>query len=288
MTAGAKLIFHGVRGSSPSSGVDFVEYGGDTPAIECQIAEGRIFLDAGSGLGNVRANPDFPDDFDLVLSHYHYDHLVGLPFFEPLWRISGRMRLFAPKFGDAEPADILAAFFASPFCPVRLSDFRTRIEVVSYRPGDMWRSATGLHISSLPVSHPGGCAAIRIGGAGIDAVYASDAELGVDADITALANFARSAALFIVDAMNGDEDADKRRGWGHASWREAIATGTAAEAQSIALFHHDPKRTDIDLVRLGARARALAPNVFVARQGAAFRFKPCEDRGEISSWRCSR
>ncbi len=288
MSAPAHIIFHGVRGSAPASGADFAEFGGDTPSIEVALGEARIFIDAGSGLKNVRVAAWLPDDFDLVLSHYHYDHLIGLPFFEPAWRMKGRLRIFAPKFGADEPLDILTTFFSSPFCPVRLDDLSVRVDVIAYRPGDSWQAAGGATIATAPVNHPGGCAAIRVSGGAGDLVYASDAEIASDADVRALADFARRADLFIADAMNDETNAGARHGWGHSSWRDAVEIGEAASARATALFHHDPRRPDITLVAVDAKARAMSPRAFMVRQGCAFDLKADAGRGETASWRCSR
>jgi phosphoribosyl 1,2-cyclic phosphodiesterase len=288
MSSPTHIVFHGVRGSAPASGAAFAEFGGDTPSIEVALGEARLFIDAGSGQKNVRAAAWLPDDFDLVLSHYHYDHLIGLPFFEPAWRMKGRLRIFAPKFGADDPFDILTTFFSSPFCPVRLDDLSVRVDVNAYRPGDSWQAAGGATIATMAVNHPGGCAAIRVSAGAGDLVYASDAEIAGDAEASALADFARRADLFIVDAMNDETNAGARRGWGHSSWRDAVAVGEAAGARATALFHHDPRRSDAALAALDAEARAMSPRAFMVRQGCAFNLKADAARGEPATWRCSR
>lgn len=288
MSAPTQIVFHGVRGSAPASGADFAEFGGDTPSVEVARGDARLFIDAGSGLKNVRVTESLPDDFDLVLSHYHYDHLIGLPFFEPAWRMKGRLRVFAPQFGADAPFDILTTFYSSPFCPVRLDDLSVHVDVIPYRPGDSWQAAGGAIIATLAVNHPGGCAAIRVSGGDGDLVYASDTEIANDADARALADFARGADLLIVDAMNDETNAQARRGWGHSDWKDAVAVGDAAGVKSTALFHHDPRRSDIALVSVDARARALSPRAFAVRQGCALQLKADAARGETASWRCSR
>ncbi|MEK7264585.1 MAG: MBL fold metallo-hydrolase, partial [Pseudomonadota bacterium] len=206
MTSFAEIRFHGVRGSAPASGADYSLFGGDTPSIEIAFGDARIFIDAGSGLKNVEVTPDFPDDFDLILSHYHYDHLIGLPFFEPAWMKNGRLRIFAPRFGDDDPALILNTLFTTPFCPVRLDDLRPHVEIIPYRPGDVFPASGGAMITTSAVNHPGGCAAIRVELHDGDVVYASDAEIGDDRDAASLAAFAKDARLFIADAMNDEAD----------------------------------------------------------------------------------
>lgn len=296
MNPSVDIRFHGVRGSAPASGVDFAEFGGDTPNVEIVAGGSRLFIDAGSGLKNVAVTPDFPDDFDLILSHYHYDHLIGLPFFEPAWRVNGRLRIFAPQFGEDEPEAILNTLFSSPFCPVRLDDLRPKIEIVAFRPGDSLPAAGGALVATTPVNHPGGCAALRICFPDGDVVYASDAEIADDHDAAALADFASGAQLFIADAMNDDADAPHRRGWGHSSWRDMLGVARAAGVCATALFHHDPRRTDIGLVALDAAAHGADRGAFIARQGSRYRLHPrteghargIAERGETAPWRCSR
>lgn len=296
MKPSAEIRFHGVRGSAPASGVDFAEFGGDTPSVEIVAGDARIFIDAGSGLKNVAASPDFPEDFDLVLSHYHYDHLIGLPFFEPAWRVNGRLRIFAPQFGEADPAVILNTIFSSPFCPVRLDDLRPHVEIIAFRPGDEFEASGGALISTTRVNHPGGCSAFRISLRDGDVVYASDAEIADDCDAARLADFSRGADLFIADAMNDDDDAQHRRGWGHSSWRAMLGVARAAGVRATALFHHDPRRTDIRLVALDAAAHGVDASAFMARQGLRYRIAPraegparhTAERGETATWRCSR
>ncbi len=143
-------------------------------------------------------------------------------------------------------------------------------------------------IATAPVNHPGGSAAIRINSGSGDVVYASDAEFAGEADARSFAEFAAAADILIADAMNDDSNSDQRRGWGHSNWREAIAVGAAAGAKATALFHHDPRRCDADLVSIDAMAQILSPCAFMARQGLDFRLQADAARGETASWRCSR
>lgn len=294
MPAVAEIIFHGVRGSAPASGAPYATYGGDTPCIEVAAGSDRIFIDAGSGLKNV--SPDsVTEDIDLILSHYHFDHLIGLPFFDLAWRLKGRLRIWAPAFDERPPRSILETFYSHPFCPVGLGDLRVRTEVRSYRPGDSWAISGGVDVATILNDHPGGSAAVRIRTKDGDMVYASDAETADGAAAARLSAFAAGANLFIMDAMNDDATAGHRRGWGHSSWREAIAVGEGAGAQSIALFHHDPRAADEALFAVDAQARQANSRAFLAMQGmrtplhSGAAAAPAEIRGgETTPWRCNR
>lgn len=290
------IVFHGVRGSAPAQGLSFHEFGGDTPAIEIATADARLFIDAGSGLKNVRVSAALPDEIDLILSHYHYDHLIGLPFFDPAWRPACRLRIWAPQFDDRPPKNILSTLFSPPFCPISLEMFPARVEIRSYVPGESWTPVSDVCISTLLAEHPGGSAAIRVSTTSGDIAYASDVEVWDERAAMSLADFAADASLLIIDAMNDDATANARRGWGHSSWREAIAVGAAAQVGRTALFHHDPRSSDEMLNVVEAAAQCVSRTSFLARQGAVIQFNaraghdapPFGSIGEQSPWRCSK
>ncbi|MEQ1929881.1 MAG: MBL fold metallo-hydrolase [Parvularculaceae bacterium] len=265
-----RVTFHGVRGSAPAPGAATVKYGGDTPCVEVASAGRRLFLDAGSGMRNVRVESDEPGEFDLIVSHYHYDHLIGLPFFEPLWRKGGRLRIWAPRLDGVAPQEAIERIFSPPYCPVELANTPTKVEIRAYTPGASWRIAKDLNVSTAAHAHPGGAASIKIESGSASLVYATDVEIAAPGQAGALAQFAAGASLFIVDAMSTDEEAEARRGWGHSTWREAARVAAAARVERAALFHHDPRRKDCDLDALEAAARQEAPQAFFARQETAF------------------
>lgn len=261
---GTDIIFHGVRGTAPAGGEQFSEFGGDTPAVELRTRGARLFLDAGSGLRNARADAG---DIDVVLSHYHYDHLIGLPFFEPAWRQSGRLTIWAPMLDGRDPAAVLGTFFARPFCPIGLQDFMMTAEIRPFRPGDAFEVGRDVAVATALADHPGGSAVLRVSTNAGDIVYATDAETAAPREAARLSAFARDADLVIIDSMNGDDNAVHRRGWGHSSWREGVIVGASAGAKSIALFHHDPAADDDRLSRINEEAQLVDARAFIVRQG---------------------
>ncbi len=290
------VLFHGVRGSAPAPGAEFAEYGGDTPSIEIAADNRRVFIDAGSGLKNFKPTAEDGCEFDLILSHYHADHLIGLSFFPPLWIPGGRLRIWAPRFPGVDPVSALGSFFSPPYAPVALHDAPKSVEIRAFTPGDAWRIEGDFEISTSSQNHPGGSCAIAIAHGGARTVYASDVELRSEAEIDRISEFARRADLLIVDAMWTPHEADCRRGWGHSSYRDAIAAAEAAGVERAALFHHDPSRTDPELRLLDAEAARLREGVFFARQGMTIALNSAmldasalmANRREIAPWRCSR
>lgn len=265
-----RVTFHGVRGSVPAPGAASVKYGGDSACLEIAAGPRRLFLDAGSGLKNVEPLGDEACELDLILSHYHYDHLIGLPFFAPLWRKGGRLRIWAPRFDGVAPQETLERFYSPPFCPVELANTPMDVEIRPYDPGASWRICRELEVRTAMHAHPGGAASVRIESGSASLVYATDVEIAAPGQGAALARFAAGADLFVVDSMSTDEEAQARRGWGHSTWREAARVALAANVGRAALFHHDPRRTDLAIDALEAPALLEAPQSFFARQGSVF------------------
>jgi phosphoribosyl 1,2-cyclic phosphodiesterase len=270
MRCSTDIVFHGARGSAPAGGVDYSEFGGDTPAIEIVNSGARLFLDAGSGLRNADAGGG-GRDIDIILSHYHFDHLIGLPFFDPVWKSRGRLRIWAPKLGGRDPRTVLQDFYALPYCPVGLADFAMPTEVIPFQPGDRWTLDGEIAVSTMLAEHPGGSAAIRINTRSGDVVYASDVETADGGAAALLVAFAAGADLLIIDAMNDDGNAAARRGWGHSSWRQALSIGQRAGARSIGLFHHDPRATDNRLRRIEFEAAEMDARAFLVKQASKMR-----------------
>ena len=290
------VIFHGVRGTAPVSGAAFADYGGDTPSIEVRAANRRVFLDAGTGLRNAGPTDDDGGEFDIILSHYHADHLVGLASFAPFWVPGGRLRIWAPRFSGVDPISAVRSFFSPPYSPIALEDSPMTVEIRAFTPGDVWRIERALEISTSLQNHPGGSCSIAVRSGDVRAVYASDIELDSDAEIGRLSDFALRADLLIVDAMWTPQEAELRRGWGHSSFRQSIVAAERAEAGRTALFHHDPGRTDLALLLLDGEAAHLRESAFFARQGMTIDLNSATldvtasiaNRKETASWRCSR
>lgn len=271
MSADMLVRFWGVRGSIPVPGFTALRYGGNTACVEVMCGERRLILDAGTGirgLGEALRRDGRRIRADLFLSHPHLDHVMGLPFFSPLYEAGSDVCIWTPDLGTTE--DWLNGLIRPPFFPIPLAHMGANIQSQAYRPGTRITLGSDITVHTMPVPHPGGAAGLRIEFQGEALVYLTDFEASAEA-LGALAGFCRGAGALICDAMYADEEIELKRGWGHSTWQSAIALASAADARSLYLFHHAPERSDRALDEIGWAASTRFGHVHVASEGLCFR-----------------
>ena len=264
-----RVRFCGVRGSVPYATPASIGHGCNTPCVELLDEETNhlLVLDAGSGivgLGDAMA----PDERNLpiLLTHYHWDHVQGLPFVAPLYRPGGAPTVWAPALGR-NFAD-LETMFEAPFFPVPHDRLPSRPVIKMVTPGET--TINGFQVGVQPLNHPGGAFAYRIRGAGGHLVYATDHEFGDPAIDKALAEFAAGAKAVILDAHFTPEELPAHKGWGHSDWSQCAKFASACGAAHLWLFHHKPGRTDQALKEIEADARLMFPATDAASEGDCF------------------
>lgn len=272
----AKLVFWGVRGSTPTLERDTWRYGGNTPCLELTAPDGtRFILDCGTGmrmLGNrwTHAAGGGGVHAHVLVTHYHWDHIQGLPFFRPLFESQNRFHFysFQSKFlGPDSLKKVLEAQLASPYFPVDVSTMtaaRTFHEVTS---GQKWE-INGTRISAAWLNHPQGCLGYRLDTAGGSVVYATDNEPGVAEFDKNLHELAHGADVLIYDAQYSPEQlATERKGWGHSSWLEGVKIARECKVRNLVLFHHDPDSPDKTIDGYLSAARHEFPATWAATEG---------------------
>jgi phosphoribosyl 1,2-cyclic phosphodiesterase len=282
-----RVTFYGVRGSIATPGPSTVRYGGNTVCVGVRTLDDTlIVLDIGTGarvLGDeLVAAGALPHPIHVFVTHGHWDHIMGAPFFAPLYRKEAHVILHALS-KRAEQSIAKAVLFDGEHFPVRLADIPARLERPPFE-GDSMRVGSAT-IRSIRLNHPGGCDGFRVDDAdGTSVCYLTDNELGAPAGLHAsseaeLARFAHATDLLIHDAQYMPDDMPAKRGWGHSVVDDVLALGKLAEARTVVLHHHDPWRDDhaLDLIaahaRAWARAHAPAMSIAVASEGATFELK---------------
>lgn len=269
-----EVKFWGVRGSVAAPGPATSEVGGNTSCVEVRAGATTLVLDAGTGLRNLgdALLQQGRSNVHLLLSHLHWDHIQGLPFFVPAYLPGTHLDVYGPT-DLAELAATLAAQMRPPTFPVRFEDLRSSIALHRAVPG----RATILgeaRVLAEPLNHPGGVLGYRIEHGGRSVVYATDTEHEPESDAR-LIELARGADLLIYDSMYTPEEyrgetGPPKTGWGHSTFRDGARIAREAGVGTLVLFHHDPSRSDADVRALLQRAREEFEHVVAAREGLGF------------------
>lgn len=272
MTGGGyQVTFRGVRGSRPTPRTDTLRYGGNTACIEIRVnPRHQVLFDCGTGLSSVGDDlgPGPVSDrfrFDIFLTHFHWDHVAGLPFFRPLYDRRNTITFHGHGWENRGLRTLLEGMMATPNFPVNLKDTDATKRFVEL--GDDPVTVADLVIRFARLRHPQGVTAYRIDRGGRSIVLATDHERGDPAADRALRDLAAGAAVLIHDAQYTPEEYDEHRGWGHSTWRHAVEAAREAGAGHLILYHHDPDRSDAELDNLVRMARTEFPAVEAAREG---------------------
>ncbi len=274
-TDNLSVRFWGVRGSIASPGREMLGVGGNTSCVEVRFGEQVLVLDAGTGIRALgdQLMRERVGHATLLLSHLHWDHIQGLPFFLPAWLPSSRLDVIgaastsSPLLGLKES---LSMQMQPPHFPVRLSDMGA---LLSFRQIESGQELVigELKITARRLNHPGGVTAYRIEAGGRSVVYATDTEHYSCPD-PYLVKLARDADVLIYDAMYTEaeyrgEVGPSKVGWGHSTWEAGVAVADAAGVEQLVLFHHDPQRTDREVAAIEAQAGIVRPGTIAAREG---------------------
>jgi phosphoribosyl 1,2-cyclic phosphodiesterase len=271
-----KLSFWGVRGSTPTVDPATWRYGGNTPCLELIAPDGTQFiLDCGTGLRTLGSRWTAPNagtsaETHIFVTHYHWDHIQGIPFFSPLYAENNEFQFysFRSKFlGRDSLKQVFEAQMALPYFPVDLSAMNAKRKFKEVAGGDVFTIRES-KVTLRWLNHPQGCLGFRIETPAGTVVYATDNEPGDPKLDKSLRELAKGADIFINDAQFTPEQlSSTRRGWGHSSWLEGVRVAREVGAKTLVLFHHDPDSTDRMVDSILKQARDEFDSVFAASEG---------------------
>lgn len=267
-----RLKFWGVRGSTPTPQQENLRYGGNTPCVEFRSEGGCLLIvDCGTGLralGNALIE-EFgrrPIRANILISHYHWDHIQGLPFFKPLYAKSNEFHLHSLPVAQASLEKALRGQMAVPYFPVGMGTMLSRWKFTEIKPSPF--CVEDFTIYYRRINHPQGCLSFRIEGNGKSAVYATDHEPDDAESDRNIRDLARGADVLIYDSQFSREQlGGEKKGWGHSSWEEGVRVSKEAGVKQLILFHFDPDSNDDAVDRLEQSARAQFPNSRAAFEG---------------------
>jgi phosphoribosyl 1,2-cyclic phosphodiesterase len=277
-TSKYKLRIWGARGTGPTPAADRLAFGGNTSCAAVDLGQGsQIVLDCGSGLGSlgsalVAQGNAPPGRFHIFISHYHFDHIEGLPRFHPLYDPKSEITIHGADADGRSVREILESYMCPPYFPVSLASVPSRLDYRRVDSSDP-QTIADVTVRSLPVNHPDGCQSYRLDHGKRSIVYATDHEHGDEPIDRALLEFARGTDYLIYDATYQPAEYEElRRGWGHSTWYAAVQLAVAAEVGTLVLFHHHPEHSDDDLRRVLEITRREFSATEIAWEGLELEF----------------
>ncbi len=252
----------GTRGSIPSPGPKTVRFGGNTTCLEVNYREQRLIFDAGSGIRPLGLDivERGPNAIPIFLTHFHWDHIQGFPFFAPLYDAEDRIRVIGPRQKEIDVQNLFAGQMGPIYFPVPFSFVAAEMEFEHLNQGTYEVGDAVLDV--MRVRHPSFVLGYRIKVGGRVVCFIPDNELEGDMyrelepDFRArLVDFVGDADLLIHDSMYTEEEYPRRVGWGHSTYEQSLRLAQEAGVGKLLFFHHDPTRTDYELEAIIAKAR---------------------------------
>ena len=266
--------FWGVRGSIACPGEEHRRYGGNTSCLEVRCGDRLLIFDAGTGLrllGNQLGDVENLDT-DLFLTHTHHDHIVGLPFFGPLFNARSRVRIWAGHLDSGRNLHgTLCEFMKAPLFPVPPKSFAANVTYHDFKAGDTLQPGPGVTIRTVGLNHPNGATGYRIECNGRAICYVTDTEHIPGKPDQKILDLIAGADFMIYDSSYTDEEFPKYENWGHSTWQEGVRLAEKAGVEKLVIFHHDPSHDDAFMDQVNADAQAARPGTLVAREGMVLR-----------------
>jgi phosphoribosyl 1,2-cyclic phosphodiesterase len=267
-----RVKFWGVRGSTPTPQAENLRYGGNTSCVEVRLGDQIYIFDCGTGfrmLGQQleREFGERPFAAHVFVSHFHWDHIQGMPFFRPLYDSPGSEFIFHSSGRRRNLEQVMSEQMAAPYFPVDLDQMKAKRSFYNIENGCI-PMADGVTIKTAYLNHPQGCLGFRLETKEGVLVYATDNEPGDEKFDKAVRKLAEGADILIYDAQYLPEEYEaRRRGWGHSHWREAVNVVMESGAKELILYHHDPEHTDAIVDKVVENARSYYPKVRAAAEG---------------------
>ncbi|MAD61514.1 MAG: MBL fold metallo-hydrolase [Myxococcales bacterium] len=267
-----RVHFWGARGSIPVSGERFIKYGGNTTCMVFEYNEEYFIVDGGTGL------KAFGDSLEgralnatLAFTHVHWDHIQGLPFFSAAFHPNSNIQVRGISRDGWDFKNILSLQMTPPTFPVALEILSGIKSIEDFELSKTYQIGC-FEITALDQKHPDGVVVYKIAAGGYSAVFATDVEHGGESLDQDLAALCQDCDLLIHDAQYTEAEyygqcGPPRKGWGHSMWREAVDLAIQTNARRLALFHHDPGRSDEAIDQIESEAQAIFSASFASREG---------------------
>jgi phosphoribosyl 1,2-cyclic phosphodiesterase len=266
---GFAVRFWGVRGSIACPSPRHVGFGGNTSCLEVIAGDQHIVLDAGTGirgLGHSFLKSDIRSAH-LLLTHTHWDHINGFPFFSPAFERDRHFKIMAGHLSDNGGVKaVFAGQMAQPTFPVPLEAMAGQLEFEDFRAGDQFHIGDSVLVKTAALNHPSGATGYRIEYGGKAFCYVTDTEHVIGQPDASVLGLIQGADLVVYDSTYTDAEFDRRIGWGHSTWQEGVRLSRAAGVRRFGIFHHDPDHEDPVMEQIENEARSTWDAAFACRE----------------------
>ncbi|MFH1416268.1 MAG: response regulator [Elusimicrobiota bacterium] len=264
-----KIKIWGARGSIPTPGNKYDRYGGNTSCVELRIGKKLLIFDAGTGIRElgIALNEEYGDrpiEGRVFITHAHWDHIQGFPFFTPVYIAANKFEVYGPMGADRNIEKIICGQHDLNYFPVSIADLLAKINFIDLTGEDV--RIDDINISYMYLNHPGMTIGYKIECSEKTIIYATDNELDPDVGssekkdyLMILSEFVKDADILITDAQYSDEEYKLKKGWGHSPINTVLDFAMNAGVKKLVFFHHDPMHTDEQLDELvdGAAKKAV-------------------------------
>ena len=267
-----QLRFWGVRGSIPTPETDKMKIGGNTSCIELLLGEKRVILDMGTGIRELgkkivkEIESGKTSEIIIFLSHTHWDHIQGFPFFNPIYMPGVKIVIYGPEKANRHLQVLLEGQMEYDYFPVKFSHLPSKIEFHELSEG-VHSIMEGVRIEIKRHIHPAIAYTYRFEYKGKSIVYSTDTEHFHDVIDKRVVEISKNTDMLIHDAQYTDQIIGFRLGWGHSTWKQAVKVATEAGVKKLALFHYDPDQSDEEIMKIGEEAKLIFPGTIVSREG---------------------
>ena len=265
-----ELEFWGVRGSAPASGRQVVRYGGHTPCALFKSSAGELLIvDAGTGIMGLgeslmAASGKGAMKIHILITHFHLDHITGLPFFAPLYAAQAEITFYSP-LAVRETEKYAGGVQGGRYFPVAFQETASKKKFVKADEAGFRVGKFKVHY--CPLNHPQGSFAYRVEEGGRSVVFATDTEPPESGLDERLAAFIRGADYFVCDATFTPEEYRVRQGWGHSTWLDGVKLARAGGVKNLILSHFNPDHSDAQIAGMVRLAKREFRNTAAAREG---------------------
>ena len=266
-----EITFWGVRGSVPTPAQHTRKYGGNTPCLEVRAGNNLLLIDAGTGICRFTERLTQAQNqglnISILLSHTHWDHIQGLPFFKLAFNPANNIKIYGPKRPGFTLRSCLEAAMTPPNFPIPFDLLAGIKEVIEIAPGE-GIELDGVKISTAELNHPDGSIGFRIEHNGKSLAYCLDHEHEEPDQVhPGLRELAENSDVLIFDAAYSDEDYAKFKGWGHSTWQVGHKTAQQLGVKTLVLSGFNPDLTDDELDAIAEQTKDMTGNTIVAKEG---------------------